>query len=145
MKNIYSLLIIIVFIFSIAGCKKDDSNPASQTTEFTNKLTLGTGADYSSFKITGESLSFTRIGGTASIFWRLESVLDMAGSSIQIKLEKSEGGSFVAYSTLSFPAAQNYGHITISSFQLKDVGTYKATGIIVNQSYTVASLVFTVQ
>lgn len=145
MKKLYSVFFVFAIVIFIAGCKKDDSTPTNQTSQYSDKITLGTGADLANFKITGESTSFTKIGGVATIYWRVESVIDVAGSAIQIKLEKSEGGSYVAYSTVSYPAAQSYGHITISSFPLKDAGTFKVTATIVNVNYTVASQVFTVQ
>jgi|WetSurMetagenome_2_1015567.scaffolds.fasta_scaffold34827_3 hypothetical protein len=141
-----SVIIIISLFFIIAsGCKKNSSNPASGDSQYSNKLTLGTGVDYSKFLISGEGTSFYKIGGSVQVFWRLESANDMAGSNVNIKIEKQSGGTYLSDTTFSFANPQSYGHIMISSFIITKTGNFRATGVLTNGNTTVASKEFTVQ
>ncbi|MBN1398138.1 MAG: hypothetical protein JXA06_08935 [Bacteroidetes bacterium] len=127
------LIILLVFIFS--GC--DESDSPTSTDQFTNKLTLGTGMD--GFTITGETTNFNLTGGSVTIFWRLESSADMAGSNVNIVIHDLSSSSTANDISFTFTNPQSYGHIMLSSFALTNSGSYKATGILVNGNLTVAS------
>lgn len=139
-----SLSVLLVLALLGTGCKKDDESTNAGDT-YTNKLTLGTGANYQTFSLTGETTTFTRVGGTISIFWRLESAADMGGSGISIKVEKNTSGTLSAFATYPYSNPQNYGHIVLSSFSMTAAGSYRATGILTANNTSVASVDFTVQ
>ena len=139
------ITVISIFIIIASGCKKDSSNPSSGNDQYSNKLTLGTGVDYSRFLITGEGTSFFKIGGTTQIYWRLESANDMAGSTVNIKIEKQSGSTFVNDTSFTFTNPQSYGHITISSLTISKTGNFRATGLLINGNTTVASKEFSIQ
>lgn len=141
MKYFVVGIFVCLFLFT-SGCKKDESNPVED--EFSNNLIIGTGVDYSKFAISGEGTSFTKIGPSLTLYWRLESKNDMQGSAVKIKIEKQNAGVYAAYTEFSYNAAQDYGHIMISSFSLTESGSYKATGILVNGTVNVASKEFTI-
>jgi hypothetical protein len=133
MKSIFFAMMILSLVF--VACEKEEED---NTEEFTNKLTLGTGM--SGFNITGEATTFYQVGGAVNLFWRLESVDDMAGSQVKIKIEKSVSGTFQPLDSLTFNNPQSYGHIMLSSFSHDyGTGTFRATGILVTGSKTVAS------
>lgn len=144
MKYISTICLLFTIMVFFSGCKKDDSNPAADTNQFTNKLTLGTGADATKFAITGETSTFTKTGANVMIYWRLETANDMGGSAVQIKVEKLVSGSYVAYNSFNFPSTQTYGHIMMSIFVMTEAGSYKATGILTTGNVTIASQTFTV-
>lgn len=141
----FLLTIISLFLIISSGCKKESSNPSSGNDQYSNKLTLGTGADYSKFLITGESSSFNRVGGSAQIYWRLESTADMGGSAVNIKIEKQSGSSYVNDTTFTYSNPQSSGHIMISNFSFAQAGNFRATGILAEGSVTIASQNFSVQ
>jgi hypothetical protein len=135
MKKIFSLLLISLLIISCS--KKSDT----ATSEFSNNLTLGTGlSSTNSFELAGTGTSFAT---SDIIYFRLESVDDMAGSKVRIKITKQDGTEFE--SPADFDNPQTYGHIFISAFQAPSVaGTYTATGILVTGNKTIASLALTI-
>jgi len=133
MNKIMIPLIILVLFFS--GC--DESDSPTSTDQFTNKLTLGTGMD--GFTITGETTNFSLAGGYVTIFWRLESSADMAGSNVNIVIHDLSSSSTVNDFTFTFTNPQSYGHIMLSSFRFSNSGSFKATAILVNGNSTVAS------
>jgi hypothetical protein len=144
MKTV-SMFVLFLFLMITSGCNKDNSNPSSGNDQFSKKLTLGTGADYSKFLITGESSSFNRMGGFVQIYWRLESSADMGGSAVNILIEKQSRSSYVNDTTFTYSNPQNSGHIMISNFSFTKMGNFRATGILVNGNIIVASKEFTVQ
>jgi len=123
----------------IIGCDKESNSTSDQ---FSNKLTLGTGMN--GFTINGETTNFSRIGGNAIIYWRLESAADMAGSAVRIDISKQSTSGWTSETSFNFPSTQNYGHIMLSSFFLTSAGNYRATGVLVTGNVTVASKDFTV-
>ncbi|MBU2446013.1 MAG: hypothetical protein KJ666_10670 [Bacteroidetes bacterium] len=134
-RKIFVLLLISVFLSS-SDCKKDESPTGS---EFQNKLTLGTGM--TGFVLVGESTSFTMIGSSLNLYFRLEAKDDMAGSNVQIKIEKSTTSGYSHQQTFTFEATQSYGHIMLSSFgHTFGKGEFKASGILVNGNKFVASI-----
>jgi hypothetical protein len=135
MKKIFSLLFIALVIISCS--KKSDT----ATSEFSNKLSFGTGmSSTNSFELTGTGTSFATSG---FIYFRLESMDDMAGSKVRIKITKQDGTEFE--SPADFDNPQSYGHIFLSAFQAPTVaGTYTATGILVTGNKTIASVVLTI-
>ena len=135
-----SILLTAVCFFSIIGCNKNSSDPNSG---FTNKLTLGSGM--SGFNLVKEGTSFTRVGLNATIFFRLESATDMAGSGLNITIEKDSLGTWKSYLTFPYTNTQSYGHIFLSSFLIPQAGSFRATGILLTGNKTVASTNFTVQ
>jgi hypothetical protein len=133
MKKIFSILLISMVVISCS--KKSDST----SSEFSNKLTLGTGLNSSNlFELTGTGTSFVV---NTYIYFRLESVDDMGGSKVRIKIDKQDG---TAYNSIDYPNPQSYGHIFLSSFMITAPGSYKATGILVTGTKTIASVNFTV-
>jgi hypothetical protein len=98
-----------LIIFSFAKCKKDDSSG------FSNKISLGTGIDITNaFNLSGEGSTFTQIGGSVIIYFRLESADDMNGETVILDFLTSSGSLI---NTITRPAAQSYGHIMVSSFE----------------------------
>jgi hypothetical protein len=134
------ILSAAICLFSMIGCNK---NPTDSTSEFSNKLTLGTGMN--GFNLVNEGTAFTRISANATIYFRLESAADMAGSSVTITIEKNLSGTWSNFTSFTFPNPQSYGHILLSNFSLTDAGSFRATGILTTGSATVASKDFTVQ
>jgi hypothetical protein len=119
----------------LCSCSKDDN-------EFSNKLTLGTGLNQSNlFELTGIGTTFT---APATIFFRLESEADMAGSDITIRIDIKEGDEYVEFTSFPFDNPQSFGHIFLSSFSLAEGGQFKATGILVTGNKEIASKEFTV-
>ena len=138
-QKILTLLLAFLCLY-MSGCKKDESPTGS---EFANKLALGTGM--SGFNLVGEATSFTLIGSSITLYWRLESKDDMAGSDVQIKIEKSAVSGYTLQQTFTFQAAQSYGHIMLSSFSHTfGKGDFRASGILVNGNKTVSSINYTV-
>ena len=134
MKKIFFLLLITLAVVSCS--KKSDSNSSP---EFTNKLTLGTGLNPSNlFQLTGEGTSFM---ASTSIYFRLESADDMAGSAVRLKIDQQDG---TPISSQDYPSLQSYGHIFLSNFTITRTGSYVATGILVTGLKTVATINFTV-
>jgi V8-like Glu-specific endopeptidase len=133
MKKI--LCILLIAAVAVSCSKKSDS---TTTTEFSNKITLGTGLNPSNlFELTGVGTTFT--AGTV-IYFRLESAADMGGSDIRIQIDNQDG---TPYTTVpDFDNPQSYGHIFISGFAIPDAGSYKATAILVTGLKTVASINF---
>ncbi|HVP37915.1 MAG TPA: hypothetical protein VMS93_01910 [Candidatus Saccharimonadales bacterium] len=140
MKCAAAALLLLICGLLLAGCG-DTTSPADQP--FPNQLTLGTGAN--GFNLTGQTTSFTRVGGTVTIYWRLQSQEDMAGSTVEIRVDQLTGGSYAPYDSIFTPNPQNYGHIMVASFPWTAAGSFRGTGILVNSGSVVASQAFTVQ
>jgi hypothetical protein len=60
---------------------------------------------------------------------------------VRIKIDKQDGTAYLSH---DYTNPQSYGHIFLSSFTVTDPGSYKATGILVTGTKTVASINFTV-
>jgi len=134
MKKIFFLLLITL---AVGSCSKKSDSTSSP--EFTNKLTLGTGLNPSNlFQLTGEGTSFST---SATIYFRLESADDMAGSAVRLKIDQQDGTSVFSR---DYPSPSSYGNIFLSNFTLPRAGSYVATGILVTGLKTVASINFTV-
>ena len=102
----------------VSSCEeKDDSG-------FINELSLGTGVSTTNyFDLTGAGSTFTIIGGSAVIYFRLESKDDMEGATVILDFETTAGGLI---NTISRTQAQSYGHIMVSSFEwMWNAGTYR--------------------
>lgn len=140
----YSKAVISVFLMVLlfTACKKDD---VTGSDEFTNKITLGTSMTASTFTINGQSTTFTRLGGTATIYFRLESAVDVGGSGVSIKVEKQSGSSYTVVGTYAYANPQGYGHIVMSSFTISEAGSYRITGLLTGSLATVATVAITVQ
>jgi hypothetical protein len=126
-------LIFILFVLAVisSGCKKSEDS----TTEFSNKIELGTGVSTANpFILTGVGTTFA---STATIYFRLEAQDDMGGSAVKIQVMRSNG---TLYNAWEFPSPQSYGHIMVSSFRIADAGNFTVTGILVNGNKTVASI-----
>ncbi|MBI5538580.1 MAG: hypothetical protein HY951_00855 [Bacteroidia bacterium] len=126
-------LILIIIIISFSSCKKEKVTED----EFTNNISLGTSMSTSSMELTGVSTNFYH---SSAIWFRIESVDDMAGSNVKLLVEKAD----TTYYSAEFTNPQSYGHIFISSFNINETGNYKATGILVNGNKTISSINFTV-
>lgn len=139
------MIALLASIVAFTGCKKDDESTSPVADQYTNKLTLGTGMNASNFTLAGEGTVFTRSGGSAMIYYRLESAADYGGAGISIRIEKQSGSSYTTVGTYPYANPQNYGHIIMSAFAVTDAGSYRATGLLTATSATVASTTFTVQ
>jgi hypothetical protein len=132
----------ILFLFLVAlafvSCSKKSDNSSTATT-YSNKLELGTGLNPSNlFQLIGTGTTFKLLN---SIYFRLESADDMAGSPVRIQIDTQSGTSVATY---DYPSIQSYGHIFLSSFAVEVPGNYKATGILVTGNKTIASVNFVV-
>ena len=141
-KSLQLFILVFVIMFTFSNCKKDDKT----TSEFSNKITLGTGVEATNaFNLTGESSTFYEVGGNALIYFRLESADDMGGATVELDFETT-GGSLI--NTISRPAAQNYGNIMVSSFVWEwETGNYTVKAYLqeTNSRKFIASKDFTIQ
>jgi len=131
--------ILFVFLAAIllTGCSKKSTD---QTSPYSNNLQFGTGISISDLTaLTGVTATFN--AGDV-IYFRLETVEDRSASALKIQIDKQDGTS---YTTFTYPASQDNGHIFISYFSITDPGTYKATGIIVTGNLTVATQSLTIR
>jgi hypothetical protein len=136
-------IVAVALVCVLSSCDEDES--ASNVSKFSNKLTLGTGANASNSGLTGEGTAFRGLGGVAVIYWRLESAADYGGAGVSLKIEKQSGNSFTTIGTYPYSTLKNYGHVVVSSISLADAGTFRATGLLTETSAQVASAMFTVQ
>ena len=133
MKKFAFFLILFGVCLLWQDCTKKESSDS--TSEFTNKIELGTGIDPSNyFNLTGIGTTFS---STANIYFRLESKDDMGGSAVKIQVMRSNG---ILYNAWDYPNPQSYGHILISAFKIAEAGNFTVTGILVNGSKTIASI-----
>jgi hypothetical protein len=131
------LLFVILSGLILVACSKKSEDT---TSEFSNSLKFGTGLNPSNlFLLTGEGTVFPKL---TSIYFRLESQDDMAGSAVKIQVNKSDGSIYNSY---TFPSIQSYGHIYLTSFSIPDAGNYTATGILVTGNKTIATQSLTIQ
>ena len=137
-----ALLVLSLSVISLFWC-----SPTKSDTGFSNKLTLGTGLNSANpFNLTGEATSFA--GGALlplTLYWRLESSNDMAGSAVTIDIKKLSNTTYLSYKSQTYSSTQNYGHIMVSSISIDSAGSFRATGILVTGNKTVSSVDFTVQ
>jgi len=140
-----SLIIIAATALACAFSSCNEDEGSSGVSTFTNKLTLGTGANASNSALTGEGTAFRGLGGVAVIYWRLESASDFGGAGVSLKIEKHSGNSFTTIGTYPYATPKNYGHVVVSSISLADAGTFRATGLLTETSAEIASTTFTVQ
>lgn len=133
MKKLLGLALVIIVL--AGACEKTSDS----TDEFSNSLALGTGMNASNFTLVGEGTVFQH--GT-TIYFRLESKDDMAGSDVRIAINPVGTSN---YENRDYPSLQDYGHITISSFSVANPGNYTATGILLTGNKTIASVNFTIQ
>jgi hypothetical protein len=136
-----ALLLTVVLTLQLSGCKSEDSSTSADS--FGDNLTLGTGMNSSNFSLVGEGTTFK--GVNVNIYWRLESKDDMAGSFVNIKIEKLVSGVYTTFQTNSYPSTQSYGHIMLGSFALPQTGVFRATGILLATNKSVATRDFTLQ
>lgn len=143
-KNKLFLIALLAFttVFSSCELAKDDEGDgkSSNTTTYVNKLTLGRG--FSGFTLTNESSWFSH--NDAQIYYRLETVADIKDYTIRLKIKKS-GITDIVHNTTP---AQNYGHITISSFPPPPVASgYTVEGYLVkiNEETLVASTALNIE
>ncbi len=140
-----SLLHVAVVLLSCALLSCSEDEPATGVLQFTDRLTLGTGANASNTSLTGESSAFISLGGVAVIYWRLESAAELDGAGVALKIEKKSGSNYTLIGTYPNASPHNYGHFVISSISLADAGTFRATGLLTSTATEVASTTFTVQ
>jgi hypothetical protein len=137
MKKLTGLLLLII-ILAVACAKKDDTS--STKDEFSNSLKLGTGMNAANFTLTGEGIVFPQ---QSTIYFRLESKDDMAGSPVEINI--SLAGSSTVYGHYDYPSLQSSGHIYMAALVIPGTGNFTATGILTTGNKTIASVNFTVQ
>jgi hypothetical protein len=130
------------FLLVAVGCKKDDES-ATAGDQYADKLTIGGGM--SGFNITAETSTFTRVGGNASLYWRLECKDDYGNQGAKLQIDKNVGGTYTAYRTITPPVLQDYGHIYVNGpVSIDAAGTYRATGTHIASGRVVATKEFTV-
>ena len=130
-------VVLFFAVLSLAACKKSSSD--TPVNPYSNKLTLGTGiSTTNAFDLIGVGTTFS---ASSSIYFRLECADDMGSSSVTITIDKADG---TPYQTFSYESLQSYGHIYVSAFNVKDPGSYKATGTLLTGNKTIASQSFTV-
>lgn len=140
--RITSAFVLSLLIVLLVGCKKDEQTSSPQD-QFVDRLTLGSGM--SGFEITGETTSFARLGSSVTIFWKLESSVDMAGSAVRIRFDRVTGGIAAPYDSSTYTNPQSYGHIMLSACVFGGTtGTYRAVGVLQSSGRVVASKDFDV-
>jgi hypothetical protein len=133
-----------LIVFSLALVSLFWCSPTKSDSGFSNKLSLGTGQSTSNpFNLTGEGVSFT--GTPLTLYWRLESQDDMAGSQVTIDIKKLSGTAYAPYKSQTYANPSTYGHIMVSAISIDSAGSFRATGILATGSKTVSSVDFTVQ
>lgn len=142
MKFKTPVLFVLLLVLS-TSCKKEDTVTGSDS--FTNSLTLGTGMNASNLSLVGAGNTFTRMGGSVNVFYRLESAADLGGAGLSIKIEKHSTSGYTVIGTYAYSNPQNYGHIIMSSFSISDSGNYRATGLLTASATSIATVLFTVQ
>jgi hypothetical protein len=111
---IYASLILVVF-----SCKK------KETSDFTNKLTFGTGVNYNDFTLTGEGSTFSVTPG--NVAYRLESSEDFNGNLVKFVIQRSG----ITYSTEIFGNNTKLtGHIFITTLNYAQKGSYSVSAYI---------------
>jgi hypothetical protein len=134
-----AVLVLSLAVISLFWC-----SPTKSDNAFSNKLTLGTGQSAANlFNLTGVSTSFT--GAPLTLYWRLESSDDMAGSQVTIDIKKLSNATYASYKSQTFANPSTYGHIMVSAIGIDTAGSFRATGILVTGNKTVSSVDFTVQ
>ncbi len=129
------IIFLVISGLLLVACSKK-----SEDSEFSNSLAFGTGLNPSNlFELVGQGTIFP---ASSTIYFRLESQEDMAGSSVMIKLNHLDGSLYNSY---TFPSIQSYGHIYLTGFSVPDAGSYTAIGILVTGNKTVASQSLTIQ
>ncbi|MBI5838150.1 MAG: hypothetical protein HZB25_13005 [Candidatus Eisenbacteria bacterium] len=139
MRRTAAVALILSLLMLLAGCD-DATNPSNDT--FTDKLTLGTGM--SGFNITGETTAFHIAAASVTIYWRLESNLDIGGSQVRIRMESISGGVYTPVDSASYGNPQTYGHIMVSSYPWTRTGAFRAVGIIQSTGRVVGTKEFAV-
>ncbi len=141
--RLLSHLAVVLLSCVLMSCSEDEA--ATGVTQFTDRLTLGTGANASNTALTGESSAFISLGGVAVIYWRLESATELGGAGVALKIEKKSGSNYTLIGSYPYASPRSYGHIVISSISLADAGTFRATGLLTSTATEVASTTFTVR
>jgi len=117
----YFKLVIVTSLLLISfSCKKKDTG-----SDFTNKLTFGTGIVYTNFTLTGEGSTFSVTPG--NVAYRLESAEDFNGNPIKFVIQKSG----ITYSTEIY--ANNpkpTGHIFMTTPNYAQKGSYSVSAYI---------------
>ena len=143
MTFVHHCIVLFALVLTFVSCKKDEAS-TTPTDQYADKLTLGTGM--SGFVISGETVTFTKnpSNSLASIYWRLECKDDYGNQGARLQIDKSVSGAWQAYATVNPPVLQDYGHIYVNGPVKIAVGTYRATGIHIGSSRTVAVVNFVV-
>jgi hypothetical protein len=117
------LFVTLSCAFFLGACGSN-----TNTSEFKNSLTFGTGLGPTFFDLIGESTTFSvgLMGTTGQIWFRLESADDMAGRAVRLYINGT-------YAQKDYVNPQSYGHILLSSFRITDVGTFTVKGYLVAQ------------
>jgi hypothetical protein len=135
---------LIVASLTVASLFLCSPTKSGSNSEFSNRLTLGTGQNTANpFNLTGVGISFA--GAPLTLYWRLESSDDMAGSSVIIDIKKAVNSVYSSYKSQTYPSSQSYGHIMVSAITIDSTGYYRATGILATGNKTISTVDFTVQ
>jgi hypothetical protein len=113
---------------------------------YLNTLTVGTGMNRVDTTLVNETVTFVRAKGSAWVFWKIESEMDLGTEPVIFALEKREGGSFVPFDNLTIENHVGFGHYCMCGpYVMTKPGEYRATGISLMNGRPIASAEFAVE
>lgn len=128
--NIFANLSLIITLFFItAGCGKTDD-----ADKWNNALSFGTGMN--GFDLTGESDRLPH----STIYFRLETMDDMAGSPVRIIITNIVTQEQHIY---NYDALQSYGHLYLGPVALPETGNFTAEGKLTEKNISIATVQLT--
>jgi hypothetical protein len=124
--NRYLLGLIVIATLLTTACGQSGG---SNSSSYTDGLTLGTGENISNFTLTGQATSFSLGATSGVIYFRFESSADFNGRFVRLYI----------YTTAGVPAGQKditppqaTGHILLSAFNVTTAGNYNVKGYLVD-------------
>lgn len=124
-----NFLLITSLFFVTNGCSKTDD-----IDNWKNELSFGTGMN--GFDLTGESDRLPH----GTIYFRLETMDDMAGSAVRIIITNSVTQEQHIY---NYDALQSYGHLYLGPVALPETGNFTAEGKLTEKNISIATVQLT--
>lgn len=124
-----NFLLITSLFFVTNGCSKTDD-----VDNWKNALSFGTGMN--GFDLTGESDRLPH----GTIYFRLETMDDMAGSAVRIIITNSVTQEQHIY---NYDALQSYGHLYLGPVALPETGNFTAEGKLTEKNISIATVQLT--
>ena len=113
---------------------------------YLNTLTVGTGISRVDSALVHETTTFVRANGSAWLFWKIESEIDLGTEPVVFALEKRENGQFKPFDNLALQNPLGFGHYCMSGpYVLTIPGEYRASGIGLVNGRTIATAEFVVE